>query len=164
MKKKFKINVFDIILILACAVFVYGAYLFSMPEQVAGSSGTTVRFTVELNDHSRERLIGKPAGFYTQIVPGPYVTESSRGMTIGRVVDAYALPFMQDVPFEAENIFRRMPLEEREFTYVVIEALAEVTERLITVNGIPIMVNQNMYVRSRDFAGRGFITALEVLD
>ena len=162
--RRFKIfgivNIFDVFLVVVCIAIVYAAYLFSMPQQAIAESGTRIRFTVELNDFMR----GHDAGFYRQIEAGPVVFESGRGVPIGYVVYAYSLPFMQEVADEANNIFRRVLVEEREFTYIVIESWANVTDLETEVNQIRIAVNQDIYVRSRDFAGRGFITHLEFLD
>jgi len=160
MRTKYKIfkviNVFDLLIVLACAALVYGAYLFSMPHQVVAEEGRMIRFTVELSEH--------PAGFYQQIEPGPLVFESSHGIAIGNVVYAYSLPFLQDVPDEANNIFRRTPVYEREFTYIVIETWANVSDFETEVNQFRVAVNRDIYVRSRDFAGRGFITNVDFLE
>lgn len=150
------INVFDLVIVLACAALVYGAYLFSAPQQVVAESGTRIQFTIEL----RER----PTGFYQQIEPGATVIDSVRGSAIGTVVRAYGTPFLRDVPDEENNIIRRTPVEGREFTYIVVEAFANVSDFEIEVNQIRIMVNRSLYVRSRDFAGAVWITGLEILD
>ena len=159
-----KLNLFDLLLVLVCAGIVYAAYLFSMPQQVVAESGRHIRFTVELSNFSAGAPAGLPAGFHERIVPGPVVFESRNSIPIGYVVDAYGLPFVREVPDEAANIIRRAYIEEQEFAYVVIEARADVTDMITEVNGVRIVVNQDIYVRSRDFAGSGFITHLEFLD
>ena len=159
-----KLNFFDLLLLLACVAIVYAAYLFSMPQQAVAESGQRIRFTVELSNFSAGAPMGLPAGFHEQIVPGPMVLESRNSIPIGYVVGAYGLPFMREVPDEAANIIRRAYIEEQEFAYVVIEARADVTDMITEVNGVRIVVNQDIYVRSRDFAGSGFITHLEFLD
>ena len=158
------INPFDILLVVICVAIVYAAHLFSMPQNTVATSGRPIRFTIELSDHQRQQLVGNPAGFYQQITPGPVVIESTRGVPIGHVVYAYGLPFLQDVPDEDAGVFRRTPVAGREFTYVVVEAFADVTDLETLVNQIRILVNQDLYVRSQNFAGRGFVTALEFLD
>jgi len=151
-----KANAFDILILLLCAVIVYGAYLFSAPQQTLAQDGTLIRFTVELQEH--------PTGFYQRIQPGPIVFNSTNDTAIGTVVYAYNLPFLQDVPDEANSIIRRTPVEGREFTYVVIEAIANISDFEIEVNQNRIVVNRQIFVRSRDFAGLGFITHLEILN
>jgi hypothetical protein len=157
MKKLLRtVNIFDLFLVAACLAIVYAAYLFSMPQQAVAESGSRIRFTVELRE--------LPEGFYRQIEAGPVVIESRFNMPIGHVVSAYGLPFLQDVPAEAAGVFRRSPVDGLEFTYVVIESWANISDLETEVNGSRIAVNQDIYVRPRDFAGRGFITHLEFLD
>ena len=158
------INPLDVLILLMLIAIVYVAYLFSMPQDTMAQSGRPIRFTIELSDFQRQQLVGHPVGFYQQITPGPVVIESTRSVPIGHVVSAYSRPFMQDVQDEATGTFRRTPVDGREFTYVVVEAFADITDLETTVNQIRILVNQDIYVRSHDFAGRGFITALEFLD
>lgn len=145
-----RINIFDVLMLALCVGIVYGAHVFSAPQQAVAQSGTLVRFTLEFAD--------REAGFYQQIVPGPLVHESSRNLVIGHVVEAYSLPFLQDVQDEANGIIRRTPVEGREFTYVVVETWANVSDFETEVNQFRIAVNRDVYIRSRDFAGRGFIT------
>ncbi len=45
-----------------------------------------------------------------------------KGYEIGTIVDVYALPYKEDAPDEANNIFRRAVVEGFEFTYIVVEA------------------------------------------
>jgi len=153
------INIFDVLLILVCVAIIYVAYLFAAPHDVVAEGGRLVRFTVELG-----AISGNPEGFYRQIEPGPLVVESSRNAAIGNVVYAYGLPFLQDVPDEANHIIRRTPVDGREFTYVVIETRANYSDFETEVNQFRIAVNRDVYVRSRDFAGRGFITRIEFVD
>jgi len=150
------INVFDIFIVLACVVIVYAAHIFSAPQQALAETGTRVQFTLEFGN--------RHAGFYQQIEPDTLVLESSLGQVIGRVVRAYSLPFLQDVQDEANNIIRRTPVEGREFTYVVVETWANVSDFETEVNQFRIAVNRDVYIRSRDFAGRAFIVNVDFLD
>lgn len=151
-----KVNIFDIILVAVVIAIVYGAYVFAMPGQVAADNSRLVRFTVEFGEQ-RE-------GFHAQIEPGALVIDSRLDVAIGHVVSAYSLPFLRDVQDEYSNIWRRTPVEGLEFTYVVIETNANVTDSLIEVNGFRIMVNTHAGIRSRDFAGYGFIVRIEFVD
>jgi len=149
------INIIDVLIVAAIIGVIYGAHLFAMPQQTAAEGGRLVRFTVELSGHN--------SGFYQQIEPGAVVIESSIGVPIGTIIYTYASAFMQDVPDEANNIIRRAEVEGREFTYVVIETMANISEFETEVNNFRLMVGRSVYVRSRDFAGEGHITALEFL-
>ena len=152
-----KINVFDIVVVLILVAGIYGAYIFSAPpQQVIAESGSQINFVLEL----RER----PVGFYSTIEPGALVIDSTRGSAIGTVVSTHALPFLLDAPHQATNTIHRRPVEGLEFTYVVVEAFANVSDFEIAVNNVRIMVNSSIYVRSRDFAGVAWITGLEILN
>jgi len=150
------INPFDVLIIVAIIAIIWAAHIFSAPTQAMAQTGTRIRYTIELFE--------RPAGFYRQIEPGAHVYDSSQGAIIGVVVEAYALPFMQDVPDEAAGVFRRTPVAGREFTYIVVEAWADVTESGTYVNEFWIVINRQLYAISRDFAGRGHITHLEFLN
>ena len=150
------INILDVFIVLVCFAIVYAAHIFSAPQQALAESGTRVQFTLEFGNRHE--------GFYRQIAPGTIVLESSLGQPIGTVVYAYSLPFLQDVQDEANNIIRRTPVEGREFTYVVVETLANVSDFETEVNQFRIAVNRDVYIRSRDFAGRAFIVNVEFME
>ena len=149
------INPVDVLLVLLIAGIVWGLSLLSAPQDaIAGTGVTIVRYTIEFAE--------RPEGFYQGISPGTVVLDSVRGFNIGTVVYAYGLPFLQDVPDETYGIIRRTPVAGLEFTYVVVEALAEIDEYATRIGQYIIGVNREVFIRSRDFAGRGFITSLEV--
>jgi len=147
------INPVDVILVVALVALVWAAYLFSMPREINATGGQQIRFTIELGD--------RPEGFHQQIGAGSAVFDGVGGSYIGRVVYAYGLPFLQDVPDEGNNIIRRTPVAGREFTYIVVEAWANVSDYATEIGNFEARVNLNMYARSRDFAGGGFIVRME---
>lgn len=147
------INPIDVLLVIGIVALVYAAHIFSAPQQLAAEGGRLVRFTIELP--------ARPEGFYQTIVPGPMVLDSVRGLNIGHVVYAYGLPFLEDVPDEANNVIRRSHVEGLEFTYIVVEAWADVSDYATEIGQYIVRVNQEIAARSRDFAGLGFITSVE---
>jgi len=147
------INPIDVLLVVGIVALFYAGYMFSAPQQAVAEGGRLVRFTIELP--------ARPEGFHSTIEPGPMVLDSVRGLNIGNVVYAYGLPFLEDVPDEANNIIRRSPVEGLEFTYVVVEAWANVTDYATEIGQYIVRVNQEIAARSRDFAGLGFITSVE---
>lgn len=149
------INPVDILLVIGIVAIVWAAQLFAATQEVAAEGGQLVRFTIELP--------ARPEGFYSTIVPGPTVLDSVRRLNIGNVVYAYSLPFREDVPDEANNIIRRSTVDGLEFTYIVVEAWANVTDYATEIGQYIVRVNQEIAVRSRDFAGLGFITKVEFL-
>lgn len=147
------INPVDILIIIGVFALIWAAYIFSAPQQVIAEDSRLIQFTIELPS--------RPAGFYSTIEPGPAVWDSVRGLNIGHVVHAYGLPFLEDVPDEANNIIRRSPVEGLEFTYIVVEAWANVSDYATEIGQYIVRVNQEIAARSRDFAGLGFITSVE---
>ena len=147
------VNPIDVLLVAAVIALVWAAYIFSAPQTVAAEGGRLVRFTIELP--------ARPEGFHATIVPGPIVLDSVRGLNIGNVVYAYGLPFLDDVADEADGVIRRSPVDGLEFTYIVVEAWADVSDYATEIGQYIVRVNQEIAARSRDFAGLGFITAVE---
>ena len=147
------INPIDVLLVAAVVALVWAAYVFSAPQTVAADGGRLVRFTIELP--------ARPEGFHATIEAGPIVWDSVRSLHIGNVVYAYGLPFLDDVPDEAHGVVRRSPVEGLEFTYIVVEAWADVSDYATEIGQYIVRVNQEIAARSRDFAGLGFITAVE---
>lgn len=151
-----KINIFDIVLVVVCVALLYGLYLFAIPRQVDAATGRTIRFTLEFLD--------RPEGFYAQIEPGIVVVDSVLDRDLGHVVKTYNLPFWREANDLENHIVRRGLVEGREFTYIVIETIANVCDFETEVNQVRIAINRQISVRSRDFSGSGFITHLEFLD
>jgi len=147
------INPIDVLIIAGVVALVWGAYLFSMPQQTAARGGQEIFFTIEFPD--------RPEGFYRNIQPGRAVLDSVRSLHIGYVVEAFGLPAMDDVPDEANNIFRRVPVPGRESTHVVVRAWANVSDYATEIGTYQVRVNQPAFIRSHDFAGVGIISRLE---
>ncbi|MCL2371911.1 MAG: DUF4330 family protein [Defluviitaleaceae bacterium] len=147
------INPVDVLLVILVVLVVWAGYLFSAPQQVVADNAQRVRFTIELP--------ARPEGFHEGIRPGGVVFDSVRGLNIGHVVDAYGLPFLEDAPDEANNVIRRGAVEGLEFTYIVVEAWAVVTDYATEIGQYVVRVNQEIAARSVDFAGLGFITSVE---
>ena len=147
------ISPIDVLLVAGIIALVWVANLFAVPQHVAAEGGTLVRFTIELP--------ARPEGFYQTIEPGPIVWDSVRGLNIGNVVYAYGLPFLEDAQDEANHIIRRSPVDGLEFTYIVVEAWADVSDYATEIGQYIVRVNQEIAARSRDFAGLGFITSVE---
>ena len=169
MDKKFKIlgilHLADIFWLALVVVLVFAAVQFSVPRQVAARPGAVpVRFTIELGE---QRTSGEPrlieAGFHERIRTGEPLFDSLRGLHIGTIVDVYARPFQVAAFDEDAGMLRRAPVEGLEYVYIVVEAHAQVCDYETLIGLYPIAVGREAMVRSRDFAGQGFIIALEHL-
>ena len=162
-KKKYRlfgiIHAADIIWLGLVAVLVYGAMHFAQPVGLrAGQGDVTVRYTIELG-----MLYIIPEGFHKTIPLGDYVFDGIRGANIGTVVDVFARQNQSLVFDEDENIVRSMPVAGQELLYIVVEAPAVVSDFETTIGLYPIAVGRPVAVRSKHFAGEGFIISIEVL-
>ena len=92
---------------------------------------------------------------------GAIVYDSLKVLEIGTVVDAYAMPYFREVPDEVNEKYVRSYVEGLEFTYVVLEAAAQVSEYNTAIGRYDIAVNNEVYVKSKFFAGSGFITRID---
>jgi len=147
------INPIDVLLVTLVVVLVWGAYLLAQLQTVVAESGRLVRFTFELTE--------RPEGFHEGIEIGIPAYCGVSGWRVGTVVDVYALPFMSDAPDERAGIFRRVEVEGLEFTYIVIEAWADICDYATSIGNFWVAVNRQVGIRSRDFGGMGFITNIE---
>jgi len=160
MKKKYRlfgvINPIDVLLIIAVLLLLWGAYMLARPQAVVAEGGTLIRYTFEISE--------RPEGFYQTITPGTPAYCGAMGWRIGTVVYAYAKPFMQDAPDESAGIFRRAEVEGMEFTYIVIEAWANVSDHATHIGQYLVAVNRQVPILSKDFGSMGFITNLEWME
>ena len=147
------INPIDVLLVTVVVLLVWGAYLLAQPQTVVAESGRLVRFTFELTE--------RPEGFHEGIEIGIPAYCGVNGWRVGTVVDVYARPFMSDAPDERAGIFRRVEVEGLEFTYIVIEAWADICDYATAIGNFWVAVNRQVGIRARDFGGMGFITNLE---
>ena len=150
------INPIDVLLVAAVVLLVWGATILARPQTVTADGARLIRYTFELGT--------RPAGFYQRIEVGAPAYCSSQNWWVGTVVEVYALPFLTDAPDEAAGIIRRVPVEGLEFTYIVIEAWANVSDSATSIGDFWVAVNRQVPIRSRDFAGVGFITHMEFVE
>ena len=147
------INPVDVLLVTALVLLIWGAYILAQPQTVVADGARLIRYTFELGE--------RPAGFYQGIELGAPAYYGNQNWWIGEVVYVYSRPFLADAPDEAAGIIRRVPVEGLEFTYIVIEAWADIGYASTNIGDFWVAVNRQVPIRSRDFAGIGFITNIE---
>ena len=147
------INPIDVLLVAVVVLLIWGAYILAQPQTVAADGARLIRYTFELGE--------RPTGFYRSIELGTPAYYSNQNWWAGTVVEVYSRPFLADAPDERAGIIRRVPVEGLEFTYIVIEAWANVSDSATSIGDFWVAVNRQVPIRSRDFAGIGFITSLE---
>ena len=150
------INPFDVLIVAAVVALVFGLSLFAPPQHVLADRGVLIHYEIELLD--------MPEGFYREVESGTTVVDGVRGFGVGRVVRAFPAPYLMDAPDENYNVIRRVPVEGRETTHIVIEAWAVVTDYAIEIGPFHLRTGMEIPVRSFSFAGMVFVGAIEILD
>lgn len=158
------IHILDILWAVLLIVLVFAAIQFSMPRQVSARTGDVLlRYTIELGGAIGEdgamRLA--PAGFHENIQIGEALFDGTTGQQIGRIVYVYAEPFTIDSFDEDSGTFRRARVAGLEYVYIIVEAGAQVSDYETLIGNVPIQVGRVVFIRSKYFAGEGFITAME---
>jgi hypothetical protein len=159
MKKRYRlfgvINPIDVLITALVVVLVVAGSVFAAPRQArASANGKTATYTIELAEREE--------GFHKRVETGAAVFDIEKGYELGKITNVYALPYKEDAPDEANSIFRRAVVPGLEFTYIVIESPVEQTQSATLIGQYNIAVNKEVFVRSKDFAGQGFITELSV--
>jgi len=157
------IHVADLFWLALLIALVFGGVRFSIPREVNAQTGAaTIRYTIELGerwDGNARRVI--QAGFHENIHIGEPIFDSLRGIRIGTIVDVYTRPFRVEAFDESNNIIRRPEVDGLEFVYIAVEAQANISDYEILVGLFPVSVGREAYVRSKYFAGAGYIIAME---
>ena len=157
------IHVADIFWLVMLITLIFGAIRLSVPREVSAQEGDgTIRYTIELGerwDGNARRVI--QAGFHENIRVGEPIFDSLRGVRIGTIVDVYTRPFKVEAFDEATNTIRRAAVEGLESVYIVVEARAQVNDYETLIGPFPVSVGREAYVRSKYFAGAGYIVAIE---
>jgi len=147
------INPIDVLLVGLVLVVIWGAMQLAQPQVVEAEGGQRIRYTFE--------LAGRPAGFHEEIEIGLNVFCGVQNWHIGTIVDVLYAPMTADASDESAGIVRHVQVPELEFTIIIIEAWAEITDYATNVGNFWVAANRQVGIRSRDFGGIGFITNIE---
>jgi hypothetical protein len=156
-KIKWRLNVFDIAIIIAAVAAVY---LFLRLGQSAGveilSSGTptTVRYTVE--------ILGLPEGFTDQIKPGDAIMEIVEKRSVGTVVSVDTQPFVMSSKNIITGEYIDAVVPERYTGNLLIESAAmETDESIVVGGGFAVRNGARMSIMGPGYAGAGYIINVE---
>ena len=154
-----KISVVDIGFFAMVAVGIFLAQQFSMPQTIAARpDATQIRYTVEIPRRTAE--------FYEFVKAtsiGDTVFDSVRGFEIGTIVDITKQPFTDAVHDVENDIIRLAIVDGLYFVYVVIEAHAQISDNATAIGQYEVMIGREAFLRTRYFAGGGFVVGLEHL-
>jgi xanthosine utilization system XapX-like protein len=149
-----RISLIDIIFFGLLVGLLFVLLRLSQPRVAAAKpTDSNIRYTVELQK--------KPPGFANKIVVGSDIYDSVKGFYIGKIIGVNATPYLEDVPDLKNQMIRRVPVQNLESVYIEVETAATVTDQTTLVGSYEILVGKEIFVRTRDIAGAGFVVALE---
>ena len=151
-KKKFKINVFDVVIIIIVLIAAIFAYKFTHKEVAVETK--TIRYTFELIDN--------PEGFTDLIEVGDEITDNIKNYYMGKVVEVKKEPFYKLVQDRENGAIKDSIVKGRETAIITVEAPVTESTGDYKVNGYFIVkAGLEIAVKGNGYAGRGFILNVE---
>ena len=157
-KIKWKLNIFDVIIILLALAALLVGYNLLNADRGGGALLTsgreiTVRYTIE--------LANMPIGASELITPGDSVIEVVEKRAVGSVVSCESYPYRMTSPdrITGNTILAEVP--GRESAAVTIELRATETEHEINANGFVLCAGTALSVTGPGWAGSGLILSIE---
>lgn len=154
-KARRRFNLLDaFILLVAAAVLIGGWYAYSTYNENLQKNKRAVEYTVEIK--------GVDQNFVDAITKGDPLRESVKGNALGYVADKTykaATNINTDYlngKYVAVNVPNKLDL------VLKISAVAEVSERSISVGGLEIKIGQNLFVKGKGYANQGYILNIDI--
>ena len=151
-KKKFKLNIFDIVIVVIVLCIGVGLYVFTHRETTIDTKKLT--YKIELNDAA--------PGLADYIHEGDQLYENTKNYSMGNVVSVETVPYTKITQdYENERYVNSVdPTSER----VIITVTANVTETdsAYAVNGQYIVrAGNEIFVKGPGYAGEGYVIQIE---
>ena len=150
-KKKFKINFFDIVIILIVVCVGAGVYFFTHKSPAAETKKLT--YVVELNKTT--------PGLEDYIRIGDDLTENTKNYNMGKVVDVETVPYSKITPDYENNAY--VDSVDPYYSTVLITVEADVTETASSyaVDGqYVVRAGTEVFVKGEGYAGEGYIVKI----
>jgi len=155
--EKRKFNIIDGVIVAIVIIVVAGGVWFFAAGR--GGEPAYVYYTVELR-HAPRAVVDT----WIAIEPYAQVRDSVRNYYLGRIINVtYENEF--NINFDhGLNIFREIDVPERYRIEVIIRGRGSVSPSIIHVEGVPVRVGMNKYLRGFGFAGGGYVINMEVIE
>lgn len=159
--KKVKFNGMDLFIVIVAVVIVAaGAYLLFGAD--GGSSGVPTSRNVDVS--AVVELTAKDAEFAEIIKNGDAVLVGEKTRMATTVSGVEVVPAM-DTGYDAINgRVLRSEIPEKVDIRVTLSALGAETDRAIEIDGTAIKVGQKVVISSKNWAGEGYVTGLEIAE
>ncbi len=151
-KRKFKINVFDIIIVFIVAVIAIGLYVFTHKEKVVETK--KIVYTIELRD--------VPEGFTELVKVGDKLTDGVKNYDMGTVLSAKRQDFKLLTNDYNTNTILDSVVPGRETCIIEVEADVTETAADYKVNG-SFLVKAGLEINAHGpgYAGNGYILTID---
>lgn len=155
-KKKWKISIFDIIIVAVVLIAAFAVFMLLKPKDVKVAAPTTVptEFTVE--------LVQVPKGAADLIEPGDAVRDSTRNYDIGTVVSHEVLPYTVQVADEENLTVKNAVMDRYDNILLTIRSnMLTGGNALTTESGYQVTVGTKVYLAGPCYAGTGYVIAID---
>lgn len=147
-KKKFKINFFDVIIILIVICVGAGLYIFTHRDTTVDTKKLT--YMIELNKTT--------PGLEDYIRVGDDLTENTKNYNMGKVVDFETVPYTKLTPDYENNIFRDSVDPTCDTVRITVEANVTESASAYAVDGqFVVRAGTEIFVKGEGYAGEGYI-------
>lgn len=151
-KKKFKINFFDIVIILIIVCVGAGVYLF-MNKDTAVSNTKKLTYKIELTNTTPD------LEDYIRI--GDDLTENTKNYNMGKVVDFETIPYTKLTPDYENNMFADSVDPSHNTVLITVEANVTESASAYAVDGqFVVRAGTEIFVKGEGYAGEGYIVSV----
>ncbi|MBS4960091.1 MAG: DUF4330 family protein [Clostridiales bacterium] len=147
-KKKFRINIFDIVILAVVVIVGAGFYLFTHREVVQETK--TISYTLEITE--------VPVGFSENIKPGDKITDSVKNYYMGNVVEVDAQKSTRIVDDYETGRKVEAVVPGKETVILTLETSVIDTAANLTVeSGYVVKAGKEANIKGPGYAGTGYI-------
>lgn len=151
-KKKYRINIFDIVIVLLVICVGGGLYFYTHREKVEETQ--KLRYTFELVDC--------PVGFSQKIKVGDAITDNVKNYHMGEVVEVSAVENKKLANDLVNHQVVESVVPDKETVLVTVEANVTQTESDFKVDGSYIVkAGKEVSIKGNGYAGVGYILTIE---
>lgn len=156
MKKSYKvfgrISIVDIFIMICLIGLIVFLYLFSVPKD--GNSGSDIRqYVIEISKIDE--------GLSSKLQPGDEIFDSLKGTSIGTVVSVEEEPYKMPTDDIKDREYVTGDVDGLTNCYITVEAAMTESDNATTVGDFQVMVGSEVFVKTKNFAGNGYIVGLE---
>lgn len=151
-KKKFRINFFDIIIIVIVACIGIGLYVFTHRDTTLDTKQLT--YKIELD--------GVVKGLANYVHEGDELFENTKNYSMGKVVSVETVPYSTITPDYDNNIYKDSVDPTCESVIITLNANVTETDSAYAVDGqFVVSAGTEIFVKGPGYAGEGYVIEIE---